>query len=1286
MPFETIKILALATLFALPHAMVAKEQISKSERDALLKIFSSAHGESWKRTSGWVSDVTGRIGQPGTECDWFGVKCKKGHVTELDLSSIGLQGTLPEAIGSLTRLVALNVSSNRLAGQLPKSLLKLEHLEKLNLASNRFVGTFPSADSPGLPRLKLLSVSNNHLRGPIDRFAHFLNLEVLDISENQFEGHFTSAIGSLNRLWFLNASANRLTGNISPEIGNLRSLRELYLRRNSLTGAIPNLQRLVRLQTLDLSYNHLEGAIPGSLLRLNSNRELILDHNSLRGALPFIVCSTSLRRLDLSWNRLSGVLPKSLSSCAQLNTLDLSHNRLGGALASKLLNPLQNLARLNLSSNRFSGTVPPLGELSELEYLDLSTNSFSGELGKATWPELKILRLDSNKLSGKVPAQIFTKSLRELTLSNNRFIGLPTEWCDSSVRVLELSDNELSGTLCSGEEGLPEIRYFNASHNRFSGNLPAGLLDSDHLTTLILAHNRLTGSLPEKANPSVLQTLDISFNELNGKLPTWVGQIPYLVLVNIRGNNFSAGLQQLTLIKTLRKADVRENKWTEAVPVILARLQDAWAPAFPRADIDPDVLTMEQETKQLPGTVSVPEQPAAVIAQTPSQVAPAVGGDVTDPAGGVIARAKVTATSGAVTVETSTDEAGSYRMSLPPGTYRLLFSSQGFKDSTVENVTVTADASLSINITLQVGAVAETVEVSGEAEAPSGPWWNTWITHRGTSDNVAETTLESDNEYTFYLELSAAQRRNLQNGELSTSLEASLRDRLSKMLSSGVVYTAVLVRVSILGRSVGFSQKVDSSAEWYSGTWSPNAGSTSAMPMRIDLSRLFPYPYSRFGNEIDPSVALRGGGLRFGLKALKDGCSAIAISIWDDTRSVPLDHFVRLVSVGKTSQCDGQLEEKETSHKIYSAIPGMVQPDVSLQVFDFTLNGTTHSASFMAIRKPTDGCESYQWNSDAELTGLVLGSNQFGASLADARATDGVYSSIADQVARAVFPQRRKAKCGSAEAFNALIALSKNQEIRMFAYISDDRDRLLIVPLGLLTMLMSDQGDRVFAHDIRLLQPMVRETLGETDCVGNWTFVLPSALDGIVDPKFLEPPPSLATDKRVLRSRQEFESQFLDSTDDSKGPTGLVVLAHHDDGVLTFSGAGDSVVFTRFERDWGDGSIAVLSACQTANLTASTKLIDRLNDKGVDGVIVTSFPLEIHFGIRFAFNWSDVIAQNSDKTITLEEVFSKAVGQTVEDLASTTGERARGMGLELVLVGNPKLKICPSTPAHAAPQ
>jgi len=92
-------------------------------------------------------------------------------------------------------------------------------------------------------------------------------------------------------------------------------------------------------------------------------------------------------------------------------------------------------------------------------------------------------------------------------------------------------------------------------------------------------------------------------------------------------------------------------------------------------------------------------------------------GTVTDPQGNAIAGAKVTVTSltKSFTFDTTTNESGNYSVThLIPDTYKIRVESTGFKVSDIPNVGVSADAAASVDIQLQVGAVTQTVEVTGE--------------------------------------------------------------------------------------------------------------------------------------------------------------------------------------------------------------------------------------------------------------------------------------------------------------------------------------------------------------------------------------------------------------------------------------------------------------------------------------------------------------------------------------------------------------------------------------------
>ena len=96
----------------------------------------------------------------------------------------------------------------------------------------------------------------------------------------------------------------------------------------------------------------------------------------------------------------------------------------------------------------------------------------------------------------------------------------------------------------------------------------------------------------------------------------------------------------------------------------------------------------------------------------------AITGRVADPQGGVIpnARVAVTNTQTNETRRITTNETGYYEANfLEPSTYSVSVEAGGFKKLTRSGITVNVSARLEINLTLEIGTVAETVEVTAEA-------------------------------------------------------------------------------------------------------------------------------------------------------------------------------------------------------------------------------------------------------------------------------------------------------------------------------------------------------------------------------------------------------------------------------------------------------------------------------------------------------------------------------------------------------------------------------------------
>jgi hypothetical protein len=95
-----------------------------------------------------------------------------------------------------------------------------------------------------------------------------------------------------------------------------------------------------------------------------------------------------------------------------------------------------------------------------------------------------------------------------------------------------------------------------------------------------------------------------------------------------------------------------------------------------------------------------------------------IEGSVTDPSGGTVAGANVTARNmdTGLTQATSTTQAGIYSLpNLPPGRYSVTVEAPNLKKYAQEGVTVTTGTAVSLNILMQLGAVSESITVSADA-------------------------------------------------------------------------------------------------------------------------------------------------------------------------------------------------------------------------------------------------------------------------------------------------------------------------------------------------------------------------------------------------------------------------------------------------------------------------------------------------------------------------------------------------------------------------------------------
>ena len=101
--------------------------------------------------------------------NWTGVRLSEVdpiRVVQLRLGNMGLSGSIPIGLSSLSKVTLLNLKENQMVGTIPTELGTMSELEYLRLSDNQFSGEIP-AEFGSLSNLKVLLLRGNRLIGQI---------------------------------------------------------------------------------------------------------------------------------------------------------------------------------------------------------------------------------------------------------------------------------------------------------------------------------------------------------------------------------------------------------------------------------------------------------------------------------------------------------------------------------------------------------------------------------------------------------------------------------------------------------------------------------------------------------------------------------------------------------------------------------------------------------------------------------------------------------------------------------------------------------------------------------------------------------------------------------------------------------------------------------------------------------------------------------------------------------------------------------------------------------------
>ncbi|KAH9722898.1 protein kinase domain-containing protein [Citrus sinensis] len=398
-------------------------------------------------------------------CSWVGISCGSRHqrVTALNLSDMGLGGTIPLHLGNLSFLVSLDVAHNNFHGHLPNELGQLRRLRFIRFGFNKLSGSIPTWIGV-LSKLQTLRLYNNSFTGPIPN--SLLNLSKLEV----FDAIYNVIDGTTTKMTFID-TYNQLSGHLPSTIGHsLPSIEYLTLAANNLTGKIPNsITNASKLIGLELSFNSFSGHIPNTFGNLRHLGVLGLAFNNL---------TTESSSAD-QWSFLS-----SLTNCINLTVLALAYNPLGGILPPVIGNFSASLRQFYASNCKLGGSIPKeIGKLRGLILLSLGFNDLNGTISPTMGrlKQLQGLSLKENNLEGSIPYDlchlelmygISLTSLRELHLGSNKLTSsIPSSlWSLEYILEINLSSNSLNDSLPSNVQKLKVLRVLDLSRNQLSGS------------------------------------------------------------------------------------------------------------------------------------------------------------------------------------------------------------------------------------------------------------------------------------------------------------------------------------------------------------------------------------------------------------------------------------------------------------------------------------------------------------------------------------------------------------------------------------------------------------------------------------------------------------------------------------------------------------------------------------------------------------------------------------------------------------------------------------------------
>ncbi|KAI8615718.1 hypothetical protein BC830DRAFT_1218360 [Chytriomyces sp. MP71] len=575
-------------------------------------------------------------------------------LTALYIGFNKLVGPMPTTVSSLTQLAVINMQNNFLTGSLPTSIGKLTQLTELELSNNQLSGSIPT-ELGLLLRAEIFDLAHNNLTGSIP--TELLNLPAgtfMNLEQNLLSGALPSIFINRN----LNASVNCIDGQngtnrnpycgfavpassgssnaglIGGIVGGIVALLLIatgilfYIRRSRKTSntdhefdaqaispSVPaNYPPSVTAQTTLTHEPNLGLASPQELLAVfpqlhDAKTETTSDgyNSNDRGASPLPV-----KHVHRAERPLHRVLDETFSETATESTGTPGPSLLDLKMGEKQESDPTGWSSAEVS--KWAMTIPKVGPslaakveehgISGADLFKLTNEHMRDDLGLvklndriALTEAIERLRPRRCKNSSHLNPRIFREWLVQgvaapfdcaalLQGFASLHVSFTKDCCSiggitcqkGRIVQVHMEDQGITGSLPDFSL-LKELQSFIVPSNNISGVIPSSIGLLNKLTLLDIGLNSISGPLPTSlTSMKSLTHLSVGFNNLSGTIPYELSALAALKVANFEHNSLTGGIPTaLGKLTQLAHLDLSYNHITGSIPTefeLLIRLDE----------------------------------------------------------------------------------------------------------------------------------------------------------------------------------------------------------------------------------------------------------------------------------------------------------------------------------------------------------------------------------------------------------------------------------------------------------------------------------------------------------------------------------------------------------------------------------------------------------------------------------------------------------------------------------------------------------------------------------------